>query len=169
MSVKKSFPQKLEESRAMLAARDAAGGTPEEVRQAFLNSKRALPGVELEPFSIGIMWLLEEIDHPLVRKAIQAKDEDGKPRFAEGKPVYEAQPIGFKDIARALYIFADSEGAHDALERGLTEFDSGAFVLAKSVPPQTYLAASNLIPQIIQEGLASLPGGGASNPPGTSS
>lgn len=147
----KPLEQQAAEAAAMIEARNAAGNTPESVRKAFLGQRHdEVPGLSLESWSIGIMWLLEELAHPLLGGQGDVK-------------------ITARDAARALLAFHDSDAAYNALSHGTEDYDQEAFRLVRSLPPASVIAAGKLIPQIIAEGLATIPGAGASDPSGTGS
>lgn len=146
---KKPIRQQLAESGAMLKARDQAAQTPEEVRKAFLTRTRAVGPLVLQPFSLGILWLFEELNHPFNATPTDAP----------------AAPLTIKDTARAIYVFSDPEGAAEALASGLEAFDTAAMALAFGIAPEHLPAISAAIKGIFQEGLATIPGAGATNPP----
>jgi hypothetical protein len=165
---KKTIPQQIAESGAMLAARDSAMQTPDEVRKAFLGRRRSVGPVYVEPFSLGILWLFEEIKHPLNEGREPLLDAKGEPVLdARGQPV--PQPLSARDVARAIFIFHDSEGAAEALAEGVQTFDAAAVALVRQIDVQWIVKINEVINQTFSEGLATLPGAGGSNPPETGS
>ena len=174
---KKPIRQQFAESRAMLKARDQAAQTPEEVRKAFLTRTRAVGPLVLQPFSLGILWLFEELNHPfnkpeeVLRDAegnpVPLLDAEGKPQIKDGKPLYQAKPMSLADTARAIYVFADPEGAAETLSAGLEAFDTAAKSLAFGIAPEHLPAIGLAIKTIFTEGLATIPGAGGANPPPT--
>lgn len=132
-------------ARAMAEAGEAAKGTPEEIRKAFLQKRYSVAGIDLHPMTIGILWILEELAHPLLAG--------------------ETATIQVQDIGRALLAFADPERAYEALSNGADAYNREAFALLSSLPPSAVIEAIKLIPQILLEGLATLPGAGGGNPP----
>jgi hypothetical protein len=133
---------------AFRAGREAAQ-TPEEVRKAFLTRTRAVGPLVLQPFSLGILWLFEELNHPFNATPSEAS----------------AAPLSIRDTARAIYIFADPEGAAETLTGGAESFDTAAKSLAFGIAPEHLPAISQAIKTIFAEGLATIPGAGAGNPP----
>jgi hypothetical protein len=172
---KKPVRQQLAESRAMLKARNQAAQTPEEVRKAFLTRARTVGPLVLQPFSLGILWLFEELKHPfnepdeILRDAagnpVPLLDAAGKPQLKDGQPLYQVKPMSLADTARAIYVFADPEGAAETLATGMEAFDTAAKSLAFGISPEHLLAINRAIKTIFTEGLATIPGAGAGNPP----
>jgi hypothetical protein len=161
----KPIKQQFAESQAMLAARGAAMQTPQEVREAFLKGRRSIGPVNVDPFSLGILWLFEELKHPF---------NDPKPLLdAAQKPVLDAnqqplfEPLTMRDTARAIFIFHDPEAAGDALAEGEEVLDSQARALARGIAPSELAAIIATISKTFAEGLATIPGAGNSNPPAT--
>ena len=68
----------------------------------------------VEPISIGHFWLLQEIESPLLGGS--------------------DKPIGMKDVAAAVLILTDGQGAQQALQKGRPEFDRLAYAAASRVP-----------------------------------
>lgn len=175
----KPIKQQFAESRAMLHARDRAQQTPDEVRQAFLARRRTIGPVYVEPFSLGILWLFEQLKHPFNEPQLEL-DGDGKPMplldeggaqklDANGRPQFKAVPLSIQDTARAIYVFHDSESAAEALAEGVDTFDSQAMGLVRGIDPAFLPEISAVIAQTFAEGLATIPGAGAANPPRTGS
>jgi hypothetical protein len=174
----KPIRQQLAESEAMLNARDQANQTPESVRTAFLARRQSIGGVFIEPFSLGLLWLFEELKHPLHTprhvlddkgQAIPVLGEGGQQLEVNGQKIFQTEPLSFRDIARAIYIFHDSEAADEALADGEGNFDREAFALAKGIDASKISVILGLITKTLKEGLATVPGGGAANPPRTAS
>ena len=162
----KPLAQQEAESNAMLAARDAAMQTPEEVRKAFLARRRACGPVYIEPFNAGILLLCEELQHPLHTGGEPLLDDELQiKRGPDGKPL--TKPLTMRQIAQAIFIFHDSEAAAEELASGVEAFDAAAFTLFRSIDPQELAAITSEIVKTYQEGLATIPGGGESNPTGT--
>lgn len=130
----------------MAVARDRAAQTPEEVRKAFLGTKERIAGIDLEPFTMGVIWLLEEIEHPTFTGT------------AKGN-------LSIRDIGRALFIYSDSAGARAALAEGIEAFDIGAHEVAKRVLPGEIAEVAAAIAKRTAEGMATVPGSGTGNPP----
>jgi hypothetical protein len=159
---------------AFRAGREAAQ-TPEEVRKAFLTRTHTVGPLVLQPFSFGILWLFEELKHPfnepdeLLRDAagnpVPLLDAAGKPQLKDGQPLYQAKPMSLADTARAIYVFADPEGAAETLATGMEAFDTAAKSLAFGIAPKHLPAINRTIKTIFAEGLATIPGAGAGNPP----
>jgi len=171
----KPVRQQLAESEAMLSARDEAMQTPDEVREAFLKRKRQLGPVYVEPFSIGILWLFEELKHPLYTGGDKILDAEGqpvpvlddqqKPVTRNGRVVFATEPLSARDICRAIYIFHDSESAGEALSAGEDNFDQAALELVRGISQHMVGEIIAAITVTLTEGLATVPGGGAANPP----
>lgn len=77
--------------------------------------------IKIHPLSLGIFWLLEQIDHPFVRKA-----------GPDGATDRLAETTG-QDIARAIFIFANPSEAQKAWAQDRSTFDRQAFDLAASI------------------------------------
>lgn len=145
----KPIKQQLAESQAMLGARDDAAQTPDVVREAFLARRRNLGPVYIEPFNLGQLWLMEAIKHPLYKGG--------------------GGSLSFRDVARAIYIFHDGESAGESLAEGEESFDREALAIARGLDPADVQRILEEIKKTFTEGLATIPGGGASNPNETAS
>jgi hypothetical protein len=117
--------------------------TPEEVREAFAATRRKVGSVFVEPFSLGIVWLFEEIKHPY--------NETASAGTATGK-------LSIRDIARAIFIFNDSQAAAEALARGIPAFDAEAARLARTIEPADLPAITAAIADNFAKGLAAVAG-----------
>lgn len=149
MSTVKPIGQQLAEHNARVEARDRAAQTPEEVRKAFLAGTKTVGPISLQPFSLGILWLLEEIDHPIIKPAAELKA---------------------KDVSRAIAIFSDPEGAGEAIKSaGLDALDEFAMPIVSGISMAWLSEIIAAIVEIITEGLATIPGGGKADPPSTGS
>lgn len=171
---------KPERARAAIKARDAAMNTPEEVRHAFIGSKKKtamitnspqkLSGITFEPFSLGMLYLLQEINHPFTRVSEPARDEQGALILdADKKPVLKEHPVNALDVSNAVYIFHDPVAARDALAEDRGVFDANAFKLSLTIPPANIAAIATTLAQLIAQGMETAPGGGsagAGNPRG---
>jgi hypothetical protein len=147
---RKPVQQRMEEAQAMLAARDQAAQTPEQVREAFLCRTTKVGPVILQPFSLGILWIFEQLKHPL-----------GEPN-ATGT-------LSIADAARAIYAFVSPEEANESLAGGLESYDAAAFELARQIAPAWFAKIVEAITRILAEGLATIPGGSESDPTETGS
>lgn len=130
-----------EESAAMAKARTAGQQTPSIVRQAFLAGAREVAGLTLQPLSLGILWLLEEVGHPLV-----------KPSEAPAESA-----LAMRDLIAALFIFSRPREARAAIQQGRDEFDLQAGELADTLPQRELAAISTTLNQLIAEGLGTAP------------
>lgn len=137
---------------AAAAARDQALNTPDEVRRAFLRDRYEVAGVTLQPLTMGILYLLQEIDHPFVRKPAIG---------ADGKPV--PHEVTTKDAMRAIYIFHAPSAARDAIEADV--LDAEAFALANTISPFDMEAIAAELGQIFTDGFSTMPGGGIDEDP----
>lgn len=176
----KPLPQQLAESKAMLEARDAAQQTPPQVRRAFLGSAAAECKLELVEFSLGVLWLFEELKHPFNEgreplrdaegKPILARNEKGEPILKDGNPLVMLKPMSMRDNMRAILVWHDPEAAHEALTAGgVEQLDAAAMELALKLSPADLAGLLTEINRRFTEGLATIPGAGASNPPETGS
>ena len=132
----------------MVQARDRAGQTPDEVRGAFLAQRTMVCGVELKPFTLGILWLLEELGSPLM------------------DPAQQGVNLNLRDTARAIYVFKEPQAARAALTEGVAVLDEQAHALALNFTPGDVRELCAAITNIVTEGLATVPGAGGGNPPG---
>lgn len=128
--------------RAMSRARQRAEQTPDEVRAAFLQKRTEVCGVTLHPFTLGIIWLLEEIGHPIMDPA----------------GVAEAGTLKTRQMAEAIFIFSAPGEAREALAAGREVFDESVHQRAMQIPPGEIKTLANAIAQIVKEGLATVPG-----------
>lgn len=128
--------------QAMLAARDRAQQTPEEVRAAFLGKRVSAGGLELHSLTLGIVWLFEKLRHPLL----------------EG--LTDGQRLSIEQQIQAAFIFAQPSEAHAALSEGIETFDAAAHKLAMNLTPADLNDIAHAIGMIMAEGLATIPGVG---------
>ncbi len=138
-------------TEAIIAARDAAQQTPPDVRTAMLDGERCVNGITFQPLTLAVLWLLEEIEHPLIRDAKQ-----------EG----EASAFSNYDTATALFIFSAPRQARTLLSSGREEFDAAAFEMAEKFTPADLPALNKVLRSIFETGLATAPvPGKTANPP----
>lgn len=149
---KKALGQRIAEAHAMTIARDQAQQTPAPVRKAFLPKVRKVGALTLQPFTLGMLWLLEEIEHPFFAATAGA---------AEGASNDE---LPVREVARALFIFAHPERAAAALAEEVAVFDAEAKQLAFQIPAGQMAEAVRGMVEQLTEGLATLPGAGDPNP-----
>lgn len=127
-------------AKAMIHARDRAQQTPDEVRAAFLQKRVSAGGLELHPLTLGIIWLLEEIQSPLI----------------EG--IKDGQPLTIRQQAEAAFVFARPDEARAALTEGRDAFRLEAHQLAAQIVPGDLNEIAVAIGAILNEGLATIPG-----------
>lgn len=137
----------------MRDARDAAAQTPPDVRTALLAGPRSVESltgrVTFQPLSLGTLWLLEEIGHPLLKTS-----QDAAP--AE---------LPIRDIVSALFVFANPADARAAISESRAVFDAEAQAFAGNFAPSQFESLVAVLSTIISEGLATAPaGGGKPNP-----
>lgn len=134
--------------KAMVRARKRAEMTPDEVRAAFLQKRVRAAGIDLHPLSLGIVWLLDDLQHPLLGE------------------LSEHTKFSMTDQLRATYIFAFPDKARTAYVEGSAEgLDAGAHTLAMRLTPGDLNEIAAAIIKIVIEGLATIPGAGATRPP----
>ncbi len=114
---------------------------PHVIREAFEAQRRQVGSIFVEPFSLGIAWLLEEIQHPY---------------YANPESASKAQ--GIRDISRAIFIFNDPMAAQEALTRGLAALDAEALRLVKSMPPAEVPAIIAAIAENMATGMSAIGG-----------
>src|SRR5262245_41523605 len=127
-------------AKAMIEARDRAHNTPEEVRAAFLGKRAKAGGLELHPLTLGIIWLLEDLQHPLI---------DG---------LKEGERLSIKQQAGAAFVFAAPDEARAALAEGRETFEMGAHQVAMKLTPADLGEVAAAVVRIFNEGLATIPG-----------
>jgi hypothetical protein len=140
------------ELEAMNAAESAAKQTPPVVRTAFLTGPITVGGHTLQPFSLGHLWTLEAIEHPLIAIATA--------QSAEVK-------LGVRDLCSALFVLAKPREARLAIaEGGRERFDLVAGEFAESIAASDLPKIAAAIIKLVTEGLATAPSGdGAARPP----
>jgi len=119
------------------AARSASGKTPGVVLGALLPDVEMVCGIEIHSFTLGVLMLLEKIDHPELRGGV----------------------TGIADSANALFVFAEPKKARESLARGREVFDAEAFdfCLGK-VPASALPAVGEAIRRQIERGMSTVPG-----------
>ena len=142
-------PKQIREAQA---ARDAALTTPTVVRDAMLIAPvKSRKGITLQPYCIGILWLLADIKSPLMDMKFLAEAA----RKSGGN-----FPIDFKDLARAIFVFSDPDGAFGAYQEDketLSVFDQQAFAIARRLLPADIPVVLNHIVQVIGAGMSTAP------------
>lgn len=142
----KPLQQQIKESQAAIGARDRAMQTPEEVRKAFLAGAIDVGPVTLQPLSLGMLMLFEQLEHPFQQAA-------------QGK-------LSITDSMRAIYIFSAPEDAAESLRGGVGEFDQAAQALACSIAPEYLTPIVEAVAQLFEQGMSTMSGGGGSPPEG---
>ena len=137
---------------AMEDARDRANVTPNAVLESFLSGPLTVGSLTLRPFTLGMLWILQDIDSPFVRPREVDPDTEQPRRHS----------VTIRDIARALYIMSSPEEAFSAHQAG--ELDSEAFALVNKIGPGEIAEISSALQAIVARGLSPMPGSGSPFP-----
>jgi hypothetical protein len=139
---------------AAVEARVAAQRTPTTVRRALLHSgPQTIGGVTIQPFSLLIIWLLEEVASPVI-----------------GAPSANGGEMSTADLALAVAIFAEPDRAAviaDNAPAGVSPASALrplAREVAGRVAVQELKAIGERIGEIIRANLAPGPGGDGGDP-----
>lgn len=127
------------------SAVDASEGTPSRVIKTFSPSDITISGMKISKCGLGILGLLEEIDHPLIKLAMGE----------------EGVKIGVRDIQRAVYIFADPRGAKNASAVGKLDETAEAWVMENEVPADAVSKLPQIFVGMIEGNFSMIPGAGA--------
>lgn len=141
------------------AAREAARQTPEEVRNAMLAGPRMVCGLELQPLSFDILWLLEQAGHPIAMPGNRKTDAEGR---------FGLSPL---ETAELVFAFADPDAALAAAsvreaDAKLSRYSREALAfMRRRVRFTDGAVLTAAIFQLVEEGLSTAPGAAAENPP----
>jgi hypothetical protein len=124
-------------SAACDAHKGRAGETPSVVRNALLPDAQTVCGITIHPFTLGILMLLEKIEHPELTGGT----------------------AGIADSANALFIFSDPIAAKSAISQGRDYFDQAAFEFClEKVPASSLPKISEAMREQIALGMSTVPG-----------
>lgn len=114
-----------------------SGKTPSVVLDALLPGDAEVCGIRIHAFTLGMLLLLEKIDHPEI----------------------SGKEASISDSANALYIFAAPLAAKAALARGRDQFEQAAFEFClEKIPAGALTAFGEAIRDQIKKGMSTVPG-----------
>jgi hypothetical protein len=119
-----------------------AGRTPSRVLKTFYPANITICGYEVSQCGLGILGMLEAIDHPLI--AVMLGKEDREVKIA--------------DQQRAFYIFAFPRQARGLIAQGMDKFDDAAFEATSGMTVAALAEITAKVTQLIRDGLATMPG-----------
>ncbi len=118
------------------------GRTPSRVLKAFYPANITICGYQVSQCGLGILGLLEAIDHPFIATMLGG----------------DARELKIADQQRAFYIFAHPREARGLLALGMDKFDAAAYDATANFTVGALAEITTKLALLVREGLSTMPG-----------